>query len=49
MKRKELYVSPEILKIEINDADVVTESGVETPGITLPWPTVSGRTPGSEG
>lgn len=33
------YVSPEIKKIDVSAADVVATSELETPGITLPWPT----------
>ena len=45
---KNTYVSPEALKVEINDTDVVTESGVETPSVTFPWQKLPDQTPGSE-
>ena len=32
------YVSPEIQKIDVSATDVVATSELETPGITLPWP-----------
>ena len=48
MRSQSTYISPEILKIEIHDADVVTESGVETPSVTFPWQKLPNQTPGSE-
>ena len=45
MNFKNAYVSPEVMKIEVSNADVVTDSGLETPSITLPWPTPSNQTP----
>ena len=47
MTHKRAYVSPEALKIEIGNVDVVTDSGLETPSITFPLPT-AGKTPGAE-
>lgn len=42
------YVSPEIVTIEIKNADVVTDSSVNTPTVTFPWQKTPDQTPGSE-
>ena len=36
MEAKPIYVSPEILIVEISAEDVLTASAIETPGVNFP-------------